>query len=84
MNHRRYLMLKYRRAVELDDELESVWDVKRRTEPGTPFPDEFPARRELVLAGYLVTEEIAGATADELILAGLNPSQAAAALAAIG
>lgn len=83
-NHRRYLFLKFARAVQYNDDIESVWDAKRRAIAGTSLPASFPARDKLVAAGYLVTEELAGANATELRRAGLTNSQAAAVLAAIG
>jgi hypothetical protein len=76
--------VKYRRAVELEDDNESVWDAKRREIAGTQFPADFPARSLLISCGYLVREEVEGATDLELRRAGLSRSQAAAVVAAIG
>lgn len=83
-NHRRYLFLKYARAVRYNDDIESVFDAKRRLIAGTELPASFPARDKLIAAGYLVSEELAGSNTSELRRAGLSSSQAAAVIAAIG
>ena len=80
--HRRYLFCKYRRAL-LDGDDPSVWDSKRRTVSGTDLPATFPARAALIAAGYLVTEEVTGATATELTKSGLSSAEAAAVVAAM-
>lgn len=81
-SHRRYCFLKYRRATLDDDENATVWDSKRRTISGTTLPTTTPAYSALIAAGYLVTEEVVGATAAELIEGGLSSSEAAAVVAA--
>lgn len=83
-NHRRYCFLKYRDAVALEDDMETVWDAKRRAMPGTVLTSGFPARPALLAAGYLAEEELEGADETELLNAGLTQAQAAAVLAAIG
>jgi hypothetical protein len=82
-SHRRYCFLKYRRATLDSNENATVWDSKRRTIAGTTIPASFPSRADLISAGYLVTEEIVGATSTELIKAGLSSSAAAAVIAAL-
>lgn len=71
-------------ALRLQDDNEAVWDSKRRSISGTSIPTGFPARTELLAAGYLVTEELDGSDTIELTAAGLTSTQAAAVLAAIG
>jgi hypothetical protein len=78
------LFLEQRRALARSEEMESVWDGKRKACEGTPIPDAFPYRSQLISHGYLVLEEIRGADARELSRAGLTSAQAAAVLAAIG
>jgi len=73
-----------RRGLRLGDDTDKVWNGKRREIPGTDLPQDFPARAALLLAGYLVTEELDGANTRELQAAGLTSTQAAAVLAAIG
>lgn len=71
-------------ALRISDDIESVWDAKRRAISGTPIPVGFPVRDKLLAAGYLVTEELDGSNTSELTAAGLTSAQAAAVLAAIG
>jgi hypothetical protein len=82
-NHRRYCFLKYRENYAADDDLWYSWDAKRKSIAGTELPASFPARTALLAAGYLVLEEIQGASETELITAGLRASQAAAVVAAL-
>lgn len=82
-NHRRYLFLKYRAAVAAEEDMESVWDAKRRTLPGTELPVGFPSRAKLLAAGYLVAEELAGADEQELEGIGLTTKESTAVIAAI-
>lgn len=83
-NHRRYCFLAMKRGQRLRDDSDLQWDGKRREIPGTTIPVGFPARAEILLAGYLVTEELDGANIKELLAAGLSRSQAAAVIAALG
>ena len=83
-SHRRYCFLQFAQHTALDDDFGPVWDGKRRAIAGTAIPVTFPARNELLGAGYLVTEEVNGASEHELHRAGLSRSQAAAVIAAIG
>lgn len=83
-NHRRYCFLQMKAALSLRDDIESVWDAKRRSIAGTALPVGFPARALLTAAGYLALEELQGANTTELSRAGLTSQQAAAVLAAIG
>ena len=71
-------------ALRVQDDNEAVWDTKRRLIAGTSIPTGFPARAQLLAAGYLVTEELDGSDTTELTTAGLTSQQAAAVLAAIG
>lgn len=71
-------------ALRLQGDNEAVWDAKRRAISGRSIPASFPARTQLLAAGYLVTEELTGSDTTELTAAGLSSSQAAAVLAAIG
>ena len=81
--HRRYLFLKYRRDALDNEPNYVVWDAKRRTVAGTDLPTTQPARAALIAAGYLVTEEVTGATAKELTESGLTATEAAAVVAAM-
>jgi hypothetical protein len=83
-NHRRYCFLRMKAALRIQDDNEAVWDAKRRIISGTSIPTGFPARTQLLVAGYLVTEELDGSDTTELTTAGLTSQQAAAVLAAIG
>jgi hypothetical protein len=83
-SHRRYCWLKYVATLRDDDEICQSWDVKRRTLPGTDLPASFPARSQLLSAGYLVLEELQGADQLELTRLGLSNAEATAVLAAIG
>lgn len=83
-SRRRYLYLEYKRAFARSDEMESVWNGKRKACEGTTIPDAFPCRAQLLAAGYLALEEIRGADTNELSRAGLSSAQAAAVIAAIG
>lgn len=71
-------------AQALQNDIESVWDAKRSLIAGSAVPVGFPARAQLLAAGYLALEELQGANTTELTRAGLTSQQAAAVLAAIG
>jgi hypothetical protein len=71
-----------KRAAVDESPTEMAWDGIRRGEPGTTLPLTFPARTELLAAGYLVVEEVDGADETELTNAGLSPQQATAVIAA--
>lgn len=83
LNHRRYCFLKYRHYQELEDDLEYLWDGKRKTIPGTDISDAFPGAIELRAAGYDVLEEVQGADADELAEIGLSTQTIQAVFAAL-
>lgn len=83
-SHRRYCFLQYCAAIRDQTDMDPVWDAKRRAIAGTALPSNFPARSLLIAAGYLVTEEVAGADETELTARGLSQDQAAAVIAAIG
>lgn len=83
LNHRRYCFLKYRHYHELDDDLEYLWDGKRKTIPGTDISDVFPGAIELRAAGYEAIEEVQGADEDELTEVGLSNQTIQAVFAAI-
>ena len=83
LSHRRYCFLKHKNYLELEDELEDVWDAKRRSIPGTDISDMFPGVIELRAAGYLVIEEVRGANRDELSEIGLSSQQIDAVFAAL-
>lgn len=84
-NHRRYCFLKHLQLEALDEEDQAdVWDAKRKAIPGTDIDDMFPGCVQLRAAGYLATEEVQGADADELSEVGLDSSQIDAVFAALG
>jgi hypothetical protein len=70
--------------LSLDDGTDLLWDGKRRLITGVSIPTTFPARTQLLAAGYLVLDELQGADEPELTNAGLSATQAAAVVAAIG
>jgi hypothetical protein len=76
--------LRYLECLKLDDGTDLLWDGKRRQVAGASIPTTFPARTQLLAAGYLVLEELQGANEEELTSAGLSATQAAAVVAAIG
>lgn len=81
--HRRFAFLKMQAAVADQSPMGPAWDGIRKGDPGTELPANFPARTNLVSAGYLVVEEVDGADETELTNAGLSPQQAAAVIAAV-
>lgn len=89
---RRYLLCKERMALEEDrEEIALAFRGKRTEGPGTPLPDNFPARAELAAAtpSYTTVEDLTDpthertATVDELVTAGLKRKQAQAVIAAL-
>ncbi len=81
MNYRRFATLKiaaHRAAGE--DGLAAVWIAKRAEYPATAFPDEIPTEA-LAAAGYVGTEDVQGANANELLSVGVPYSVVAAVLA---
>lgn len=78
---RRFYLLLRRNAW--DEGIAAVWRAKQEAQPGTVLPDPFPARASLAAAGYTTVEDLAGATEDELINAGLSTHEARTALKAI-
>jgi hypothetical protein len=81
--HRRYCFLRWAWCAAQANDLDPVWDDKRRSIPGTDIPSTFPAYAALTAAGYLVLEELLDVTDSELIKAGLTQQQAAAVIAAL-
>jgi hypothetical protein len=65
MTVRRYYLLK-RLAARQRCEEEGVWISKQEGQPGTALPSDFPFRSQLLEAGYSTSEDLEGATADEL------------------
>lgn len=81
---RRLYLLKAREARRRGDSgLASAWFAKQLEQPGTALGANFPHKAALAAQGYVAVEDLAGATIEELQLAGLTSAQAAAALAAI-
>lgn len=80
---RRYYLLK-RLAARQECEEEGVWLGKQEGQPGTALPDDFPFRSKLVEAGYSTSEDLDGASPDELYeFAELFAPEAATVLAAV-
>lgn len=81
---RRYYLSKRRAAHEMGDlALAGAWQAKQEAQPGTPLTDDFPGRVALAAAGYTTTEDLTGASIDELLRGGVSLSDAAAAIAAL-
>jgi len=81
---RRYYLLKRLEAVSLGDTaLASVWQAKQEAEPGTALGASFPSLTALAACGYTTTEDVDGASLDELQDIGLTATQATAVLAAL-
>ncbi len=80
---RRYCLLKRRAHFDGGDlALAGVWRAKQEAEPGTTLPSDFPLRSLLASAGYVASEDLDGADAEELNSAGLSSAQADTVLAA--
>lgn len=72
-------------AAQGEGALAAAFAGKLAETPGTPLPEEFPALVKLTAAGYMVREDLTGATAEELRQrAGLTAKEAKAVLAAVG
>lgn len=81
---RRYYLLKAAAAAAEDPKgMADVWRGKQAAEPGTALSLGFPYRSRLVAAGYSTTEDLAGASVDELRGVGFRAAEANAILAAI-
>jgi hypothetical protein len=78
-----YLLKRIEAARRLDDALASAWQAKQEAEPGVVLAATFPYRTRLAAAGYTTTEDVSGATTEELKLSGFSESEAAAVLAAL-
>ena len=81
-NRRRYYLLKRLYAREHDLDSERVWQSKQEGIIGTAFPATFPLISALSTAGYSTVEDLDGADAAELCVAGLTSHEATAVLAA--
>lgn len=64
---RRYYLLKRLAARHAEDLLENNWRGEQERQPGTPLPDDFPAKAKLEAVGYTAAEDIDGADCQELI-----------------
>lgn len=73
---RYYLGKRHESRRRLEFALEATWQAKQEAEPGTPIADGFPSKAKLGTAGYTTTEDLLGATLDELIWAGLSTTEA--------
>ncbi len=84
-SHRRYCLLKAYAADAVGEiELSMLWLGKQRAIAGTALDADFPHLTTLDAADYTTTEDLDGATEEELQTnAGLSRSQAAAVLAAL-
>lgn len=83
-SRRRYCLLKRRHYLKYGDEtLAAVWRAKQGLVDASLLPATFPALSKLTAAGYTTKEDLDGADADELVEAGLNISEARAAIAAL-
>jgi hypothetical protein len=81
---RRYYLLKRLAAKQrLDDVMALTWQAKQEGEPGSSLSATFPYRSRLVSAGYSTTEDLLGATTEELQQVGFTARESAAVLAAI-
>jgi hypothetical protein len=81
---RRYYLLKRLAAARrYDSALAGAWQGKQEAEPGVPLAADFPYRSRLVAVGYSTTEDVSGASTEELQQSGFTPREAAAVLAAI-
>lgn len=60
----------------------AIWQAKQEEEPGTALPGSFPFLSKLQAAGYKTSEDLDGADATEMQLAGLSLREAEAAIAA--
>jgi hypothetical protein len=83
-SRRRYCLLKRRYHLQSGDEaLAAVWRAKQALVDATALPATFPALSKLTAAGYTTKEDLDGADDSELVEAGLNLSEARAAIAAL-
>lgn len=83
MTVRRYYLLKRLAARRMCEE-EGVWISKQEGQPGTSLPPDFPFRAQLVEAGYSTSEDVDGASLDELYeFVGLFALEAATVIAAV-
>jgi len=81
---RRFYLLKRRAATDLGEfGLASLWQAKQEAIYWPDLPTDFPARAELVAAGYTTAIDLTGADADELKLIGLTRSETTAVLEAL-
>ncbi len=83
MTVRRYYLLK-RLAARQRCEEEGVWISKQEGQAGTALPADFPFRSQLVEAGYSTSEDVDGASVDELYeFVNLFAPEAATVIAAV-
>jgi hypothetical protein len=83
-NARRYALLASRFAARASSPgLQAAWRGVQASHPGTPIAEDFPAHDALVAAGYTAAEDLDGTDFDELVDAGLSPSDARAVTAAL-
>jgi hypothetical protein len=80
---RYYLLKRLECARRADDVMASTWQGKQEGEPGSALSSTFPHRAKLLALGYGTTEDLAGATTEELQQSGLTKAEAAAVLAAL-
>jgi len=64
-------------------ELAGVFRKIRDDVPGTPFPENFPRRADLIAAEYAAIEDLQDATEDELVGRGLSRRAARSVLSAL-
>ena len=80
---RYYLHERLKARLYEDSDLDTVWQSKQESEPGTALPDDFPLLSELTAIGYSKVEDLDGADAVELSLVGISASNARKILTAL-
>jgi hypothetical protein len=81
---RYYLGKRIQAALDENWALVSVWKQKQEAESGTPLPVDFTELAALAEAGYSTSEDLTGATTEELVWAvGFSLEQATNVLSAL-
>jgi len=80
---RRFYTLKAFQAQEDGEAFGAAWLGRRAEVPGTDLPADFPARAEVLAAGYAALEDLQDVTVDELVRRGLRRRWARAVIAAL-
>ena len=83
LHHRRVLTMQAQAADEEESELGGVYRKVRDDISGTPIPNDFPRRADLITAGYAAVEDLQDVTEAELAGRGLSRRAARAVLTAL-